>query len=50
MHGKPQRIYYRDFTLWPVSDPAVLKQMDATIEQTQKEQLEHMWDQNQHQP
>jgi len=48
MHGKPQRIYYRDFTLWPLSDPAVLKQMDATIEQTQKEQLEHMWDQNQH--
>jgi glyoxylase-like metal-dependent hydrolase (beta-lactamase superfamily II) len=48
MHGTPQRIYYRDFTLWPVSDPAVLKQMDATIEQTLKQQLEHMWDQNQH--
>jgi hydroxyacylglutathione hydrolase len=47
MHGTPQRIYYRDFSLWPVSDPAVLKEMDAVFKQTQKQQLEHMWDQNQ---
>jgi len=47
MHGKPERIYYRDFTLWPVSDPAVMKQMEAVSEQNLKQQISHMWDQNQ---
>jgi glyoxylase-like metal-dependent hydrolase (beta-lactamase superfamily II) len=46
MHGKPQRIYYRDFTLWP-SDPASRESDDsrAAFERTQRQQHEQMWDQ-----
>lgn len=48
MHGKPQRIYYRDFTLWPVADPTIRQELGSTIEETEKQQREHMWDQDQH--
>jgi hydroxyacylglutathione hydrolase len=48
MRGKPQRITYRDFSLWPAGPLA--KETDesrAAFEQTQKQQLDHMWDQTQ---
>lgn len=48
MHGKAQRIAYRDFSLWPVSPE--IKESDegqAAYERTKKQQLDHMWDQNQ---
>ena len=43
MHGTPQRLFYRDFTLWPrgQSDPAE----EARIEAYKKAQLQGMWDQ-----
>jgi hypothetical protein len=47
MHGKPQRAAYRDFTLWPKLPPG--PESDAgreTFKQTQKQQLDHMWDQD----
>jgi hydroxyacylglutathione hydrolase len=43
MHGKPQRIAYRDFSLWP-SGPETAKSR-AAFEQTEKQQHDHMWDQ-----
>jgi hydroxyacylglutathione hydrolase len=48
MHGKPQRIMYRDFSLWPVA-PLVQESDEsrAAFKQTQKQQLDHMWDQTQ---
>ncbi len=47
MHGKPRRISYRDFTLWPVDDPAIQKDKMATIDHNRTEQIDHMWDQYQ---
>jgi hydroxyacylglutathione hydrolase len=47
MHGKPRRIAYRDFTLWPVDDPAIQKDKMATIDRNRTDQNEHMWDQYQ---
>jgi hypothetical protein len=47
MHGKPQRVAYRDFTLWPKLPPGA--ESDAgreAFKQTQKQQLDHMWDQD----
>ena len=47
MHGKPQRAAYRDFSLWPKPPPG--PDADAAREafkQTQKQQLDHMWDQD----
>jgi hydroxyacylglutathione hydrolase len=48
MHGSPQRITYRDFSLWPAG-PLVTETDDsrAAFKETQKHQLDHMWDQNQ---
>jgi glyoxylase-like metal-dependent hydrolase (beta-lactamase superfamily II) len=48
MHGKPQRITYRDFSLWP-SGPLAQENDDsrAAFKQTQKQQLDHMWDHTQ---
>jgi glyoxylase-like metal-dependent hydrolase (beta-lactamase superfamily II) len=51
MHGKPQRIAYRDFSLWPAGP--LVKETDesrAAFKHTQKQQLDHMWDQDQAQP
>jgi glyoxylase-like metal-dependent hydrolase (beta-lactamase superfamily II) len=44
MHGTPQRMGYRDFTLWPrgQADPAE----DARIEAYKRAQLQSMWDQS----
>jgi hydroxyacylglutathione hydrolase len=48
MHGKPQRIAYRDFSLWPVGPQVVETDAGrAAFKQTQKQQLDHMWDQTQ---
>ena len=48
MHGKPQRIAYRDFSLWPVAPLAMETDADrAAFKRTQKQQLDHMWDQSQ---
>jgi hydroxyacylglutathione hydrolase len=48
MHGKPQRIAYRDFSLWPVSPLVVETDPNrAAFKRTQKQQLDHMWDQSQ---
>jgi hydroxyacylglutathione hydrolase len=48
MHDKPQRIAYRDFSLWPVAPLAVETDTDrAAFKRTQKQQLDHMWDQSQ---
>jgi len=48
MHGKPRRIAYRGFSLWPAGP--LVKDTDegrAAFKQTQKQQLDHMWDQTQ---
>jgi hydroxyacylglutathione hydrolase len=48
MHGKPQRIAFRDFSLWP-SGPAFrgdAQSRDAAKQYHQK-QIDHMWDQDQ---
>jgi hydroxyacylglutathione hydrolase len=52
MHGTarrlPRRIAYRDFSLWPAGP--LVKDTDesrAAFKQTQKQQLDHMWDQTQ---
>jgi hypothetical protein len=44
MHGTPQRIVYRDFSLWPVGPP--FNDSDEPFKKTQKQQLEHKWDQS----
>jgi glyoxylase-like metal-dependent hydrolase (beta-lactamase superfamily II) len=47
MHGVPQRIAYRDFSLWPVGGS--FRETDEGQEifkRTQQQQLGHMWDQN----
>ena len=48
MHGKPRRITYRDFSLWPAGPmaPATDASREA-FKRTQKQQLDHMWDQSQ---
>jgi glyoxylase-like metal-dependent hydrolase (beta-lactamase superfamily II) len=47
MHGKPQRVVYRDFSLWPVSPLVVETDANrAAFKRTQKQQLDHMWDQS----
>jgi hydroxyacylglutathione hydrolase len=48
MHGTPQRITYRDFSLWPAG-PLVQEtdESRAAFRATQKQQLDHMWDQSQ---
>jgi hydroxyacylglutathione hydrolase len=48
LHGKPQRTAYRDFSLWPVAP--LVPDSDANraaFKRTQKQQLDHMWDQSQ---
>lgn len=44
MHGTPQRRVYRDFSLWPVG--AAFPDDEEAFKRTQKQQLEHKWDQN----
>jgi glyoxylase-like metal-dependent hydrolase (beta-lactamase superfamily II) len=46
MQGKPQRVAYRDFTLWPTG-PAFreTEEGEAIFKRTQQQQLDHMWDQ-----
>ena len=48
MHGSPQRVAYRDFSLWPTG-PAFrdTDEGEAVFKRTQQQQLDHMWDQNQ---
>jgi hydroxyacylglutathione hydrolase len=48
MHGTARRIAYRDFSLWPAG-PLVQEtdESRAAFKQTQKQQLDHMWDQRQ---
>jgi glyoxylase-like metal-dependent hydrolase (beta-lactamase superfamily II) len=48
LHGIPQRIAYRDFSLWP--EGPTFRSNDkrrSEFKNTQKQQLDHMWDQNQ---
>jgi hydroxyacylglutathione hydrolase len=46
MHGTARRITYRDFSLWPVSPLVVETDVNrAAFKRTQKQQLDHMWDQ-----
>lgn len=46
MHGKPRRIAYRDFSLWPAGPLAAeTDESRAAFKQTQKHQLDHMWNQ-----
>ncbi|HXW75219.1 MAG TPA: MBL fold metallo-hydrolase [Steroidobacteraceae bacterium] len=47
MHGKPQRMAFRDFTLWPVG-PAFPESEESrkAFEESQRRQLEQMWDQS----
>jgi len=49
MKGKPRRIAFRDFTLWPVA-PAVPQSEESRkeLEENQRRQLERMWDQDAH--
>lgn len=44
MAGTPKRIVYRDFSLWPTG-PA-FQDSDEVFKKTQKQQIEHKWDQN----
>jgi glyoxylase-like metal-dependent hydrolase (beta-lactamase superfamily II) len=46
MKGKPQRVAYRDFSLWPTG-PAFreTEEGQAIFKRTQQQQLDHMWDQ-----
>jgi hydroxyacylglutathione hydrolase len=44
MHGTPARIVYRDFSLWPDGPP--FHDSDEAFKKTQKQQIEHKWDQN----
>jgi hypothetical protein len=46
--GKPQRITYRDFSLWPAGPLATeTDETRAAFKRTQKQQLDHMWEQTQ---
>lgn len=48
LHGTPTRVALRDFSIWPVGPS--YKMSDSTqsvFDRTQKEQLDHMWDQTQ---
>jgi hydroxyacylglutathione hydrolase len=48
MHGKPQRIAYRDFSLWPSDSASRANDKSRTaFREYQKKQLDHMWDQTQ---
>ena len=48
LHGKPARVAYRDFSLWPVGrDFRMSSPTQDTFDKVQKYQLEHMWDQTQ---
>lgn len=48
VHGAPKRIAYRDFSLWPVGPAFHATDADqSTFKQTQKQQLDHKWDQTQ---
>ena len=46
LHGQPARLALRDFTIWPADqDSASRSKMQKVFEETQKEQLNHMWNQ-----
>jgi glyoxylase-like metal-dependent hydrolase (beta-lactamase superfamily II) len=45
--GVPKRAAYRDFSLWPeVPSPLEKGKGRSAFKQTQRQQLDHMWDQN----
>jgi hydroxyacylglutathione hydrolase len=43
MHGKPTRMAFRDFTLWPRGQPNPAE--DARVEAYKQQQRQMMWDQ-----
>ena len=46
MHGKPQRLAFRDFTLWPAGPAAPQSEQERkAFDETQQRQLQRMWDQ-----
>jgi hydroxyacylglutathione hydrolase len=47
MRGKPRRSAYRDFSLWPVGPEWDTDAGRDAFKRTQKQQLDHMWDENQ---
>jgi len=46
-HGHPARLAMQDFTIWPPGTAADQAERQRQFSQTQKQQLSHMWDQNQ---
>jgi len=44
LNGKPARVAYRDFTIWPV-DPKIQQEMRKTREETESKQRESQWKQ-----
>lgn len=47
MHGTPQRMALRDFTIWPVGDPFMPPDAMKRFEQRQKDERTKMWDHSQ---
>jgi len=48
LHGKPARLALRDFSIWPVGAGFDMSSSTkALFEKTQKQQLDHMWNQTQ---
>jgi glyoxylase-like metal-dependent hydrolase (beta-lactamase superfamily II) len=48
LHGKPARVALRDFSIWPVGAGFDMSSSTkALFDKTQKQQLDHMWDQTQ---
>jgi hydroxyacylglutathione hydrolase len=46
-HGHPARLAMRDFTIWPPGTTAEQAERQRKFSETQKRQLDHMWDQSQ---
>jgi hydroxyacylglutathione hydrolase len=45
-HGHAARLAMRDFTIWPPQTAAERAERQRQFSETQKQQLSHMWDQN----
>ena len=45
LHGKPTRVAFRDFSLWPTGGSDMSPTTQAAFEQRQKQQHARMWDQ-----
>jgi hydroxyacylglutathione hydrolase len=45
-HGHPARLAMGDFTIWPPETAAERAERQRQFSETQKQQLSHMWDQN----